>query len=148
MRLKQPRGRSMIAARGMRLKPEAAPRAREDPTDGYTHRGSRRPWQTRVGRSQRAVRLAAGSVSGFATALPEPAGLNGTERTSAGCGRAEALERVAVRRQHLSFRSPLSYFHNGLAANLGEVIDFYSTRFGVSFTAQEKSDLIAFLRTL
>ena len=40
------------------------------------------------------------------------------------------------------------YFHNGSAANLGEVIDFYAERFGVGFTAQEKSDLIAFLRTL
>ena len=40
------------------------------------------------------------------------------------------------------------YFHNGSAANLGEVIDFYDTRFGVGFTAREKADLIAFLRTL
>jgi hypothetical protein len=55
------------------------------------------------------------------TPLPEPAGFNGTERTSAGFGSVEALERVAVRRQHLGFRSPLSYFHNGFAHGVAEV---------------------------
>jgi cytochrome c peroxidase len=80
--------------------------------------------------------------------LPEPAELSGTERDSAGSGRAEALERVAVRRQHLSFRSPLSYFHNGFAKNLDEVVDFYNTRFNIKLTYREKSDLVAFLRSL
>jgi cytochrome c peroxidase len=80
--------------------------------------------------------------------LPEPAGLRGTERTLAGFDRAEALERVAVRRQHLSFRSPLSYFHNGFAADLWAVVDFYDSRFHIGFTRQEKSDLVAFLRSL
>jgi cytochrome c peroxidase len=83
-----------------------------------------------------------------ASALPGPAGLSGTERTSAGFGRAEALERVAVRRQHLSFRSPLSYFHNGFAKDLWSVVNFYDTRFHIGFTKQEKSDLVAFLRSL
>jgi hypothetical protein len=82
--------------------------------------------------------------SSFANALPEPAVLNGTERTSAGAVRAEALERVAVRRQHLSFRSPLLYFHNGFDA----AVQFYDDRFNIGFTKQEKSDLVAFLRTL
>jgi hypothetical protein len=59
--------------------------------------------------------------------LPEPVGLSGTERNSAGFGRAEALERAAMRRQHLNFRSPLSYFHNGFAADLDAVVDFYNT---------------------
>jgi cytochrome c peroxidase len=40
------------------------------------------------------------------------------------------------------------YFHNGSAANLDEVVDFYDTRFNIGFTRQEKADLIAFLRTL
>jgi len=40
------------------------------------------------------------------------------------------------------------YFHNGSAKDLGEVVDFYDTRFGIGFTRQEKADLIAFLRTL
>ncbi len=46
----------------------------------------------------------------------------------------------------LAARAP--YFHNGSANDLQAVVDFYDTRFGIGFTAQEKSDLIAFLRTL
>lgn len=48
--------------------------------------------------------------------------------------------------RNLAGRAP--YFHNGLAANLNEVVDFYDTRFGVGFTSREKADLVAFLRTL
>jgi cytochrome c peroxidase len=46
----------------------------------------------------------------------------------------------------LSARAP--YFHNGSAADLEAVVDFYDQRFQIGFTAQEKADLIAFLRTL
>jgi cytochrome c peroxidase len=46
----------------------------------------------------------------------------------------------------LAARAP--YFHNGSAATLDEVIQFYKTRFGLSLTAQEQADLIAFLRGL
>jgi len=46
----------------------------------------------------------------------------------------------------LAARAP--YFHNGSAATLDEVVDFYDTRFGVGLTASEKADLIAFLRSL
>ena len=55
----------------------------------------------------------------------------------------------------LAGRAP--YFHNGSAATLEDVIKFYDTRFGLkirengaarSLTAAEKSDLVAFLRTL
>ena len=46
----------------------------------------------------------------------------------------------------LAARAP--YFHNGLAADLGAVVDFYNTRFDAGFTEDEKDDLIAFLRTL
>jgi hypothetical protein len=81
-------------------------------------------------------------------ALPEPAELSGTERASAEFDRPEALERAAVRRQHLGFRSPLSYFHNGFAADLDAVVDFYDTRFDIKLTGQEKSDLVAFLGSL
>jgi cytochrome c peroxidase len=88
-----------------------------------------------------------GRASGFASALPDEAGLNGTERNSAGVDRSEALERVAVRRQHLSFRSPLSYFHTGLAADLDASVDFYRTRFHIGFTRQDKADLVNFLRS-
>jgi len=46
----------------------------------------------------------------------------------------------------LSARAP--YFHNGLAATLDDVVAFYVSRFGVSLTAQERSDLLMFLRSL
>ena len=40
------------------------------------------------------------------------------------------------------------YFHNGLAANLKEVVNFYNTRFNVGITDAESDDLVAFLKTL
>lgn len=40
------------------------------------------------------------------------------------------------------------YFHDGSAADLGEVLDFYEVRFGMSLTEQERADLIAFLNAL
>ena len=46
----------------------------------------------------------------------------------------------------LSARAP--YFHNGSAASLDDVVDFYDARFGIRLTAQEHADLVAFLRAL
>jgi cytochrome c peroxidase len=46
----------------------------------------------------------------------------------------------------LAARPP--YFHNGFAADLGEVVDFYETRFSIGFTKHEKADLIEFLSSL
>jgi cytochrome c peroxidase len=46
----------------------------------------------------------------------------------------------------LAGRAP--YFHNGSAADLNAVLDFYQSRFGVTFKPQERSDLIAFLNSL
>ena len=46
----------------------------------------------------------------------------------------------------LAARAP--YFHNGSAADLGAVVDFYNARFGIGFTAAEKADLVAFLGAL
>lgn len=46
----------------------------------------------------------------------------------------------------LSARAP--YFHNGSAAALGGVVDFYDTRFHINLSGQEKADLVAFLRAL
>jgi cytochrome c peroxidase len=46
----------------------------------------------------------------------------------------------------LASRAP--YFHNGSAATLADVVHFYEMRFNVSFTSQEKADLIAFLNSL
>jgi cytochrome c peroxidase len=46
----------------------------------------------------------------------------------------------------LAARAP--YFHNGSAATLLDVVDFYDTRFDVHMSAQQKSDLVAFLSAL
>ena len=46
----------------------------------------------------------------------------------------------------LAARAP--YFHNGSAATLLDVINFYDQRFSIGFTDQEKHDLVAFLQTL
>jgi cytochrome c peroxidase len=44
----------------------------------------------------------------------------------------------------LPARAP--YFHNGSAATVEDVINFYDRRFGIGFTPAEKADLAAFLR--
>jgi cytochrome c peroxidase len=46
----------------------------------------------------------------------------------------------------LAARAP--YFHNGSAATLEDVVEFYDQRFGIGLTDQQKSDLIAFLNAL
>ncbi len=46
----------------------------------------------------------------------------------------------------LAARPP--YFHNGSAAALDDVVDFYDTRFNIGLSEQEKEDLIAFLNAL
>jgi cytochrome c peroxidase len=46
----------------------------------------------------------------------------------------------------LAARAP--YFHNGLAATLQDLVEFYDTRFEIGLTTQEKMDLVAFLRSL
>lgn len=46
----------------------------------------------------------------------------------------------------LAARAP--YFHNGMAKDLGEAVEFYNTRFELGLTAEESADLVAFLRTL
>ena len=46
----------------------------------------------------------------------------------------------------LAGRAP--YFHNGAAATLNDVVEFYDQRFNLNLTDQQKSDLVAFLQTL
>jgi hypothetical protein len=46
----------------------------------------------------------------------------------------------------LAARAP--YFHNGSAATLMDVVNFYNQRFGIGLTAQQKDDLVNFLKTL
>ena len=46
----------------------------------------------------------------------------------------------------LASRAP--YFHNGSAADLNAVVEFYDQRFEIGLSEDEKADLIAFLRAL
>lgn len=46
----------------------------------------------------------------------------------------------------LAARAP--YFHNGSAATLMDVVNFYDTRFNLKLSYQQKNDLVAFLRSL
>jgi cytochrome c peroxidase len=46
----------------------------------------------------------------------------------------------------LASRAP--YFHNGSAATLQDVVNFYDQRFGIGFTNQQKTDLVNFLNSL
>jgi cytochrome c peroxidase len=46
----------------------------------------------------------------------------------------------------LAARAP--YFHNGSAASLDAVVDFYNTRFTIGLSPREHADLVAFLRAL
>ncbi len=46
----------------------------------------------------------------------------------------------------LAARAP--YFHNGAAASLEEVVNFYNLRFQMNLTDLQKADLVAFLRSL
>lgn len=46
----------------------------------------------------------------------------------------------------LAGRAP--YFHNGAAASLSDVVEFYNERFNLNLTEQQKSNLVAFLETL
>lgn len=46
----------------------------------------------------------------------------------------------------LEARAP--YFHNGAAANLSQLVNFYNVRFQIGLTAQQMQDLINFLQTL
>ena len=46
----------------------------------------------------------------------------------------------------LAPRAP--YFHDGQAATLMDVVDFYNNRFQIGLTTQEKTDLVNFLNSL
>lgn len=46
----------------------------------------------------------------------------------------------------LAARAP--YFHNGAAANLQELVSFYNERFQMNLTAEQQTNLIAFLNSL
>ena len=58
-------------------------------------------------------------------------------------GNLEALRAVL---RDLEDSAP--YFHNGSAARLEDVVNFYDLRFGIGLSNQQKNDLVNFLKTL
>jgi cytochrome c peroxidase len=46
----------------------------------------------------------------------------------------------------LAARAP--YFHNGSAASLQDVVEFYDQRFSIGLSKQDKADLVVFLNSL
>jgi cytochrome c peroxidase len=62
-------------------------------------------------------------------------------------GRCSDLNRVkGPILRGLAARAP--YFHNGAAATLMEVVDFYNERFQMRLTDEQKEQLVAFLHSL
>jgi cytochrome c peroxidase len=62
-------------------------------------------------------------------------------------GRCDDIGRFKVPTlRGLAARAP--YFHDGSAATLEEVVDFYDKRFAIKLTPTERADLLAFLRAL
>jgi mono/diheme cytochrome c family protein len=71
---------------------------------------------------------------------PEPGGVPSYASRS-----ATKLYRTTPLRA-LTFRRP--YFHNGIAATLEAVVDLYDSTKGLNLTAQQKADLVQYLRSL
>jgi cytochrome c peroxidase len=46
----------------------------------------------------------------------------------------------------LAARAP--YFHNGAAADLNQLVNFYNERFNMGLTNQQKAELVSFLNSL
>jgi len=62
-------------------------------------------------------------------------------------GKWEDMDRFKVPPMRaLAARAP--YFHDGSAATLTDVVEFYNERFAINFSQQEMDDLVAFLRSL
>jgi cytochrome c peroxidase len=74
----------------------------------------------------------------------------------AGFGRRPRHRRTRSVRRHRQNQGPVlrglagraPNFHNGSAATLLDVVNFYDKRFGIRFTDTQKADLVAFLQTL
>ncbi len=78
---------------------------------------------------------------------------DGTQVTTSDPGRALVTGKCAdidkfkvPSMRGLAARAP--YFHDGSAATLTDVLNFYMQRFNLPLTSQQKADLIAFMNTL
>ena len=62
-------------------------------------------------------------------------------------GKCNDLGKFKVPRLNgLAARAP--YFHNGNAATLNQLVEFYNTRFRIGLSAQDKQDLVNFLSSI
>ncbi len=82
----------------------------------------------------------AGPLAGQIFAVTDP----GRATLSGQCADIGRIKVLTLR--NLAARPP--YFHNGSAATLGNVVQFYNTRFGIGLSSQDQSNLIAFLSSL
>src|SRR6266849_6553409 len=81
-----------------------------------------------------------GPLAGKSFAVTDP----GRALISGNCADIGKLKGPILR--GLAGRAP--YFHNGSAATLLDVVNFYDERFNIGFTEQDRRDLAAFLQTL
>ncbi len=86
------------------------------------------------------IRCDAGPLAGQIVQVTDP----GKALISGRCADIGKTKGPVLR--NLAARAP--YFHNGAAPDLRHVVEFYDTRFGIGFTETEKSDLVAFLKSL
>lgn len=81
-----------------------------------------------------------GPLAGASFTLTDP----GRALTTGQCTDIGKFKVPALR--GLAARPP--YFHDGSATTLTDVVNFYDRRFAIGLTAQQKRDLVAFLKTL
>jgi cytochrome c peroxidase len=86
------------------------------------------------------LRCVAGPFAGRSYVVTDP----GRALISGKCADIGKLKGPILR--GLAARAP--YFHNGSAATLMDVVNFYDERFHLNFSEQDKSDLVAFLSSL
>jgi cytochrome c peroxidase len=86
------------------------------------------------------LQCVAGPLSGTSFVVTDP----GRALISGNCADIGKLKGPILR--GLAGRAP--YFHNGSAASLLDVVNFYDKRFNIGFSDRDKNDLVAFLRTL
>jgi cytochrome c peroxidase len=86
------------------------------------------------------LKCTAGPLAGQTFVVTDP----GRAMISGNCADIGKLKGPILR--GLAARAP--YFHNGSAATLKDVVNFYDQRFKIGFTDRQKQDLVNFLNTL
>ena len=86
------------------------------------------------------VTCTAGALAGTVRYTSDP----GRALITGRCGDVGRIKGPILR--GLAARAP--FFHNGAAASLAQVVEFYNQRFQLGLTTQERADLVAFLKSL